>query len=373
MNINYQLLDSINASIYWKDTEGTYLGCNKYMLSIAGLSTRDELIGKTDYQLPWRKQANKIQDTDSLVIENNKTYELEESPEVENGVVRTFLSSKTPFRNNRDKVIGVIGVSIDITEKKKIEALLKSTEDLLIESSTLRERFLKNIDHETRNPLQALVCSAEVLEDSWDKLSDKQRYEAIKLISTSSRRLEKMVTKTFDLSNLLKGKVSLNLKKANLTKLIDKTITSLNNGSLKQKKPQITFKCGSKDYFLVFDEEKIYQVLDNLLENAIKWTSSDKKIMVELHEAYFPNSFIKGIQCRIKDEGIKIPDNQLEFIFEPFTESSNTASPACGVGLGLPLCREIIKLHMGEIWAENNIQEGSTFNFIIPFNLDETV
>ncbi len=113
-------------------------------------------------------------------------------------------------------------------------------------------------------------------------------------------------------------------------------------------------------------------MLDNLLENAMKWTPADKAITVELHEACLPNSSITGVQCCIKDQGIRIPENELEFIFEAFTESSNTASPACGIGLGLPLCREIIKLHMGEIWAENNIKEGTTFNFIIPNILTET-
>ncbi len=226
-NINYQLLDSIGASVYWKDLEGIYLGCNKYMLLMAGFETREQIIGKTDYQLPWRKQANKIRDIDRLVIETGKTYELEESPLVESGVMKTFLSSKTPLIGDDDKITGIIGVSIDITEKKKLESMLKSTEDFLIESLAIKERFLKNINHETRNPLQAFVCSAEVLVDSWEKFNDKQRYDAVKSIATSSRRLAKMVTNTFDLSNLLSGKVSLDLKRVSITQTAQKTVESI--------------------------------------------------------------------------------------------------------------------------------------------------
>ena len=200
MDISYQLLDSICASIYWKNLEGIYLGCNRYMLTMAGLSNREDIVGKTDYDLPWRKQANKIREIDKLVIQNNKTYEVEESPLIEENLIKTFLSSKTPLIGENNIVIGVVGVSIDITEKKKLEELLKNTEKALIESTTLKERFLRNISHEIRNPLQAFVGTAEVLEEQWNKFSEEQRCESVKLIASSSKRLATLVINTFDLS-----------------------------------------------------------------------------------------------------------------------------------------------------------------------------
>jgi two-component system aerobic respiration control sensor histidine kinase ArcB len=361
MDINYQLLDNIVASIYWKNLGGVYLGCNKYMLAMAGLQNREQIVGKTDYDLPWRKQANKIRDIDQLVVQNNKTYELEENPLVHEGVLKTFLSSKTPLKEDDGTIIGIVGVSIDITEKNRLEELLKETEKSLEESRTIKERFLKNISHETRNPLQAFVCTAELLEEKWDTFSDKERYESVKLIATSSRRLVTLVTNTFDLSDIISNNVKLKLRKNNITKLIRESIERI----------KLSYSCNivlnaTQEFHLVFDEEKIRQVVSNLLMNAIKWTKKEKIVTVELYSGLLPNSCMSGIICCIRDQGIKIPEKELEFIFEPFTESSNTASKACGVGLGLALCKEIIRMHMGEIWAENNIGEGVTLNFMIP-------
>ncbi|MGI4775578.1 MAG: PAS domain-containing protein [Janthinobacterium lividum] len=78
--VNLQLIDVIPVSIYRKDLDGTYLGCNKYMLEMAGLDSRDQLVGKTDYQLLWKKQANRIREIDQLVTSTKKPYEIEERP-----------------------------------------------------------------------------------------------------------------------------------------------------------------------------------------------------------------------------------------------------------------------------------------------------
>lgn len=145
MDINYQLMDSIPASIYWKDSEGFYLGCNKYMLNMAGLTSREQIVGKNDFEMPWRKQAAKIRELDQLVIKNRKTYEREESPTLHNGIVQTFLSSKTPLFGENGNVIGVIGVSIDITEKNDIQQILKNTEHMLETPIKIKSRFLRSI------------------------------------------------------------------------------------------------------------------------------------------------------------------------------------------------------------------------------------
>jgi len=115
--INYQIIDALDASVYWKDLSGKYLGCNKYMEEMAGLS-RDQIIGMTDYSLPWTDQANELTRIDQLVIDNCKKYEIEERVFLSSGVFREFLSSKTPLFDDNGEVIGIIGVSIDITQNK---------------------------------------------------------------------------------------------------------------------------------------------------------------------------------------------------------------------------------------------------------------
>lgn len=133
-----------------------------------------------------------------------------------------------------------------------------------------------------------------------------------------------------------------------MIELLIKKFNSLSSGI------HIEFKYPKK-YSIVFDWDKIKQVIDNLLSNALKWTESDGIITIEVWQNFSFNSSMPGIHFQIINRGIGIPENELRFIFEPFAESSNTASKACGTGVGLALCNEIIKAHKGEIWADSKI------------------
>ncbi len=119
-NLDYQILDAIDASVYWKDLSGKYLGCNKYMAEMSGMSS-DQIIGSTDYEMPWKDQASKIRETDLMVINNCKQYDVEERPMISGGFQTVFLSSKSPLFDEDNNVIGVVGVSINITHNKRLE------------------------------------------------------------------------------------------------------------------------------------------------------------------------------------------------------------------------------------------------------------
>jgi two-component system aerobic respiration control sensor histidine kinase ArcB len=96
MTFDDQIIDAVDVSIYWKDLSGKYLGCNKYMEQMSGMN-RYQIIGNTDYNLPWKAQANKIKEIDDLVITSRKQYKTEETATLANGVVKTFLSAKKPL------------------------------------------------------------------------------------------------------------------------------------------------------------------------------------------------------------------------------------------------------------------------------------
>ena len=115
--MNYQIIDALDASVYWKDLSGKYLGCNKYMEQMTGLS-RDQIIGNTDYFLSWKDDANRLKEIDQLVVANCKKYEVEERALVDGGIYKVYLSSKSPLFDENGVIVGVIGVSIDITHNK---------------------------------------------------------------------------------------------------------------------------------------------------------------------------------------------------------------------------------------------------------------
>lgn len=320
-NTSDRLIDAVAVSIYLKDLQGVYLTCNQYMLDMAGLGSKDQIIGKTDYDLPWSRQADKIRIIDQAVIQQNKQFQVEEQPEIYNGHFKTFLSTKSPFVNSKNEIIGVIGVSIDITEQRKLQETLALTEKSLEKSSTIKERFLRNVSHETRNPLQGLVGIAESLSRSWDRFDDTRRKELIDSVALSARRLVTFITNTFDLSDLITKDKDLKIGTHNFSKLVAMIVAEFNEASRLDKKAQIIFNC-NEDYLIAFDKDKITQVLHNILMNSLKWTQPDGKITVEVTKAKFPSSNEVGIKCSITDTGIGIPQEDLDFIFEPFAESS---------------------------------------------------
>ncbi|MGC0371505.1 MAG: hypothetical protein DGJ47_000194 [Rickettsiaceae bacterium] len=366
-NIDYQILDAIEASIYWKDVSGRYLGCNEYMLRMIGL-TRNELIGKTDSTLIWTDQAEQIKAVDQLVINDQKKYKFEEYVVIADGSNKVLLSSKSPLRNDKGEVIGIIGVSVDITHNKLFEKEVLKVEKSLDEYSSIKTRFLKNISHEARIPMNSVASISESLSVGWEKYSEKEKRENVRLIYEESKRLSRFILNTFDLSDLTKGDVEPNFKRYNLSELVRSVAAEYKKSFCHEK---VEIKINSfDDYVLVFDQKLITQVIKNLLMNAVQYSQKQKNIVIDIKVSYLKNGEIPAVTCSVADEGIGIPEHEMKLIFNPFSESSRTASKACGTGIGLSLCREIIDLHLGEIWAENNKgKSGTTFNFSIPTNL----
>jgi tRNA-dependent cyclodipeptide synthase len=367
MSIDNQIIDAIDASIYWKDLDGKYLGCNKYMVKMSGMPY-EKIIGSTDLQMPWKDQAAKIREIDQLVITKSKKYEIEERPIVEGGTPKIFLSSKTPLLSDEGDVIGIIGVSIDITNYKQFEYEFEQAEKALNKYSTIKTRFLKNISHEARVPLSSVLALTETLKDNWHAMNEDEKFETLGCIYQETNRLSKFILDTFDTSKFLEGQIKLNLTKGNFADFLHNTVNKYAHsfGDLPIKLKINHFD----DYRCAFDNILLDRVIKNLIMNAIRFSAQEKKLTISLYKTYLANSEIPAIQCSIKDEGIGIPENEKESIFGAFTESSRTESQACGTGLGLSICKEIVEAHFGNIWVENNvISSGCTVSFTIPTNL----
>jgi tRNA-dependent cyclodipeptide synthase len=365
--IDDQIINAVEASIYWKDLSGKYLGCNEYMGKMSGVN-RNQIIGNTDFCLPWKDQANKIREVDQLVVTNRKKYQTEETATLFNGAVKIFLSSKIPLIGKNDEIIGVIGISIDITDYKRLESQFEKTDKALNEYSSIKDRFLKNISHEARIPLGSVLSISELLNNNWDKFDDVSKRENVGLIFKEITRLSKFITDTFDTSKFLAKEIQLNLKKDNFSDFL-KNIVKNHQKFIDNKNIRIEIN-HFDNYCFYFDQSLITRVIDNLIMNAIRYSPEEKRITISLYKSYLRNSEIPAMHCCINDEGIGVPVNEVESIFEPFVESSRTESKACGVGLGLSICKEIIEAHSGNIWVENNsLKPGVTFNFTIPTNL----
>jgi two-component system sensor histidine kinase ChiS len=143
---------------------------------------------------------------------------------------------------------------------------------------------------------------------------------------------------------------------------------------IKNKSIHFEIKKTKLSTFILCDDMKINRVLRNLISNAIKFTPPDKSIVTSFNLEKLPSGkrrtdkkTIPALIVKIKDEGVGIPEGELETIFDKFIQSSKTKTGAGGTGLGLSICKEIIEQHHGKIWAENNPDGGATFSFMLPY------
>jgi two-component system sensor histidine kinase ChiS len=160
----------------------------------------------------------------------------------------------------------------------------------------------------------------------------------------------------------------LDLRKSDLNKLINSIIEECGSLYLNDKNLQINFN-PDKIFRGVFDQERIGQVLRNLLINAIRFSANNKSIEVTVCNSeieYSSTKKEKAVLVSVIDQGVGVPKEELESIFLPFVQSKRTKTKAGGTGLGLSISREIIEAHNGKIWARNNEKKGACFCFLIP-------
>jgi Na+/proline symporter/signal transduction histidine kinase len=270
------------------------------------------------------------------------------------------------FLHNKKYIEKQVIAQLEQTVVERTHDLQESKNDLqerekeLKKALSIKTEFLRNISHEVRAPITGVVNIADVLADRWHSYSDKQRYESMKIMDKAGKRLLKFMTNILDLSKFELGKMTISMSKGNLEEVVKEMVAE--NTLLCIDDKDITLETHIQPGLnsnIIMDEERISQVLRNVIGNAINCTKSGT-IKTHLQE---DGNYLK---VTVTDEGVGIPKDELEEIFCAFVESTRTKTGAGGTGLGLSLCREILDAHKGKIWAENNRDKGASFYFLLP-------
>lgn len=229
--------------------------------------------------------------------------------------------------------------------------------------------FLSNVGHELRSPMQGILGFSILGKKNIQELdcenslqvTIKEKVESFfNLISESGNRLLNLVNDLLDLSKMEAGKIDSQFSKESISNLVKITINECYT-LLTEKRININFDASTFPHQVEMDSNQIFQVLHNLLSNAIKFSEPEKSIGITIEEQE------QSVLISIIDNGIGVPKGELEKVFDKFVQSSKTNSGSGGTGLGLSICRQIIHVHHGRIWAEQNPDGGSIFRFTIPF------
>lgn len=249
--------------------------------------------------------------------------------------------------------------SLNESVHARAEELARANKELR-KLDQMKSDFISMVSHEFRSPLTSIKAFSQILLNNNELVKPEERNDFLRIIDQESDRLTRMINDILDLSKLEAGKMEWSMQEICLADIITKatgSIAPLSNAKEIRMETEV-----DKDLPMVMgDADRLMQVITNLLSNAVKFTMQKGNIRIAARSAG------DEIRLSVEDNGIGIPEDQIQEVFSKFKQGGNvlTDKPK-GTGLGLPICREIIQAHQGRIWAESSAGQGSRFVFTIP-------
>ncbi|MCZ6680627.1 MAG: HAMP domain-containing sensor histidine kinase [Candidatus Poribacteria bacterium] len=233
----------------------------------------------------------------------------------------------------------------------------------LIQAKQSQVEFLSDVSHELRTPLTSIRSFCDLLLMFGDD-DPETREEFLESIIESCDRLTNLINDVLDSSKMQAGKMGWNAKRIDLIEIIDSSVRVM-TGMVQEKGLEIVNQFSAQSFIVEGDRDRLVQVVTNLINNAVKFTSTGQ-ITISAEHAH------QRVKVSVADTGKGIAPEHQDMIFERFIQvtSQESGKPA-GTGLGLAICREIVEHHGGEIWVDSELGRGSTFFFTLPVLPDD--
>ncbi len=350
-----ELFDADPSLIYIRDDDGKLIYCNQAVVALAGIS-REKLLADRAYSFPDTKdKPEKLMKVDRAVIDEGKESTIEEQITDKHGAINYFQTIKKPLRM-KDGHVALLNISTNIN---KIKFYQQETSRAM----QAQEDFFSAMSHEIRTPLNAVIGIADLL------LKRNPRSDQLKLVRTlnfSTKNLMGLINDVLDFSKIRAGKIEVEEINFSLRELLGNIKLSLSQWASNKRIGMELELAESLPEMVKGDHEKLSQILNNLLGNAIKFTERGSVTLnVALVEEANEQIFLR---FNVKDTGIGIPNDKLSHIFEPFQQvGTDTSRKYGGTGLGLSIVKNLIEIQGGSIHVESEEGIGTSFVFELPF------
>lgn len=349
------LIETIPNPLFVKDDKGCYTEVNPAFEKFYGMK-REDLIGKK-LDVVLSGEARRIAlETDEKLKKEQGMVSYEVIFEKEDGSKVPVIVYKSSFGISSNEPEGIMGMFIDISERKEMEEKTIQALNREKELNEMKTNFISMASHEFRTPLTTILASADLVEMYHSKWSPEKVLNHIKKIQDSVNYMTTLLDDVLTLSRADRGKLKFTPAKSNLREICIQILDEINYQVLPGH--NIIFNYNLKEDIVNIDKKLLNQILNNLLSNAVKFSPDGGKIILDVSE--------KGnfIQFTVQDEGLGIDKNELKNIFEPFFRGKNAAE-IHGSGLGLNIVKNAVELHGGEISIESALNKGTKFIFTI--------
>ncbi len=354
------VMNNIPQFIFWKDRNLTYLGCNSNFAKAAGFSKPEEVVGKTDNDLAWKKEeAASYREYDNKVMDTNMPqYHIIEQQKQADGKQAWIDTNKIPLHDANGNVVGILGSYEDITDRKKAEEEKEKLNHELEEANQEMKNFVYIASHDLREPLRKVAAFGDMLQKSLGGKLESEDAENLQFMIDGAQRMNKMIE-----GLLVYSRVS---TKTNPPEVVDlneivKQLQQLELSIVLQEK-QVAMEIPESLPSVAADPVQIRQLMQNLIANGIKYQAKGNIPRITITSKSAGNGTVR---INVTDNGIGIKPEYQQAIFVMF-KRLHSRSEYEGTGIGLAVCKKIVERHGGQIGIESEYGKGCTFWFTMP-------
>jgi len=353
------LLDQVRNAVIATDLEGRIVYWNHFS-EVLYQWKADEVLGKNIAEtIVTEEESGLIKD----VIEDIILCGYQESEHMvrrKDGSLFPALYVFNVLKDQQERIMGFVGVSIDLTEWKKAEQDLRQAKERAESATKAKSEFLANMSHEIRTPMNAVIGLTDLLLET--KI-DSEQQDYIKTIRSSGDSLMAVISDILDFSKIEGGMLDLEKETFNVQQCLEASVNMVAQAAAR-KGLRLGFKVEPNvPRRLLGDSTRLKQILVNLLGNAVKFTEAGA---ISIIVSSRPKDGKYVVQFAVKDTGIGISTDRMSRLFQSFSQvDTSTTRKYGGTGLGLAISKNLAELMGGRIWAESEQGKGSIFYFTI--------
>jgi two-component system sensor histidine kinase/response regulator len=380
-NLVNHLMDYLPDRIYFKDSSSRFLRINRALAEQFGLADPLDAVGRSDKDFFTEEHARQALEDEQGIIRTGKTLvDLEEKETWPDGRETWVSSTKGPLLDRQGRVMGTFGMSRDITERKRAQQELAKAKEAAEAANRAKSEFLANMSHEIRTPMNGIIGMTELALDT--RLTSEQR-DYLTMVKSSADALLEVINDILDFSKIEARRLELEHVEFNLRDVLSDTVRAL---AVRAHSKGLELACHippEAPECVSGDPGRLRQIIVNLVGNAIKFTEQgeivvDVEPLAEDSAAGRPQQATHSegasdhagpcLHFSVRDTGCGIPQHHQARIFEAFAQADgSTTRKHGGTGLGLAISGQLVQLMGGRIWVESEVDQGSTFHFVVRF------